>query len=523
MAKAQRYYSSSKEEEWRSWPCDDFPKERLSYLVLGELAGKLRNVALRERWKLAVKLISDPCEWDTVGEEKKAEIYATHRRAKPNPCLERLVEKLVEARILTKRARDRIKVFLGAFLIPKMAKKTVRIIVNAIPTNELLASIPKVVLPGLRSLDELILKNDFFVEYDGKSYYNQFELGDAVKAFFGLRVGKTNYVWSTGPMGWAPMVFIAQSATEVLCEDVEDKDVDKTAYIDNVYLWGKGPSTENIRASQRRFETRCESANALFSVTKELSPTGDVIGVHVDCKKKTEQLTSKFVEKLKGLKENMDAVFNDGLEGVTHRHIWKLFGSIVWATRILRVPFLEYPDFWFWIRRRAGYLTRFPDLWERPCKIPGNVVLDIGRLLDRLIENKAYQLKKEEEPVPAVDLYVDASGCGIGACIPTEDTMMSGHLPNGKKNKTIAYYELYALYKGLQWAHRKFPHTKNWRVYTDNTNVEAWVRKGMGPSYEHVTLLQKINALGPFTLHRVKSASNFADKPSRIAAATRRA
>jgi len=60
-------------------------------------------------------------------------------------------------------------------------------------------------------------------------------------------------------------------------------------------------------------------------------------------------------------------------------------------------------------------------------------------------------------------------------------------------------------------------------VFTDNTNVEAWVRKGVGPTYTHTKLLKDLETLGPFTLHRVASANNFADKPSRVAAAPRRA
>ncbi len=510
-----------KDQAWRNWDCDDFPKERLCYLVLNELASQLKDSALRERWKLAVKLISDPCEWQWVDKEAKEAIYAEHRRAKPNPCLERYVDKLLEAGILTHRARDRIKVFLSAFLIPKISKQRVRIIVNAIPTNELLVAIPKVVLPGMQTVDELVLANDFFVEYDGHSYYNQFGLGEAVRDFFGLRIGKQNYVWSTGPMGWAPMVFIGQCATEILCADDKDgTDVSKLVYIDNCMFWGKASKEKEVQDSQRRFEARCAKANAKFSVTKKAGPTGDVLGLFVDCEKKTVRLQDKFVKKLIELKSNMACVFNEGVEGVTHRDIWKLFGSIMWGARILRIRYHSYPDFWFWIRRRAGYLTRFPELWDKPCKMPRNAIEDVKRLIEKMIENEPYCLLKHK-PDASIDLYVDASGVGVGACIPSAEAIMSDHLPRVKTKVSIAYYELYALVHGLKWARRRFPEVKNWSVFTDNTNVEAWVRKGVGPTYIHTKLLKELDSLGAFTLHRIASASNFADKPSRVVVAQR--
>lgn len=511
----------SRDGEWRQWDCDDFPKERLSYLVLNELAAQSGDEELLNRWRTAVKWINDPREWDVVDEGARNRVYAENRRATPNPCLERHLVKLVEAGILTKRARDRIKVFLTSFLIPKISKQRVRIIVNAIPTNDLLACIPKVVLPKITDVEELVRGNDFFVEYDGQSYYNQYALGDAVKAFFGLRVGKENYVWSTGPMGWAPMVFIGQAGTEVLIHDKEDHvDVSKLAYIDNVYFWGRRPHESELRNSQVRFESRCKRANAKFSVTKDLSPTGDVLGLFVDCEKKTVSLQGKFVSKLRELLANAELFFNDGVVGLTHRHIWKLFGSIMWGARILRIPFHQYPDFWFWIRRRAGYLTKYVDLWDRECKMPANAIRDVRRLLARLIENRPYELLKHD-PDQTIELYVDASGSGIGACIPTADAFMSRHLPKVKDKVSIAYYELYALVAGLKWAKKEFPAVKNWKVFTDNTNVEAWVRKGVGPTYIHTKLLSELSTLGSFTLHRVASANNFADKPSRIAAAPR--
>ena len=186
--------------------------------------------------------------------------------------------------------------------------------------NELFAAIPKVLLPLAADVERLVLRYAGFVEVDGTSYYNQFLLPPCVADYFGLRIGKKNYRWNTGPMGWSPMVFIGHSGLEVLLYDPKNNElsVETLGYIDNGYFFAddKKGSDDAVK----RFFQRTHLVGGTFKITKEYSDKGDVLGRYVDCSAKTVSLQAKFVDKLVLLQDNLKTVWKE----LTHRELRRM-------------------------------------------------------------------------------------------------------------------------------------------------------------------------------------------------------
>lgn len=483
---------------------------RIKTFVLSEMAERCPS-EIKERWKVARATLEDPTFWDLKSPEAVKEQFGKYRRSRPSPQLGRYVEKLVRVGILKETPRNKIKLFLRGFIIPKLSKKKVRIIINAIPTNELFSSIPKVMLPTRAALEKCVRKFNFFLEADGVSYYNQYTMGPECQKFFGLRINGKNYVWTTAVMGWSSSVFIGQAGVEVLGYDDEDRleDVDKLLYIDNVYTFGMTAAATD--RSWSRMKQRTTQADAVFEVTTPTCTEGDVLGVHINLESRTMSLTQKIVDKLKLLDSKLDLV-----QYLTHRDAWKIFGSINWAAGILGTPMCSYPIFWFWVLRRASVLAGNPLLWDRPVFWNEAIRADLQKLLKKLIENIPRTVN-ESRFLDTESLYVDASNSGIGAYLPSQDDFYARPLTQPESKKRIAFAELVALYEGLRWAKRRRPDVNHWDVFTDNTNVASWWKRKKGPSFSHCQLLQKIIELGmDFDLQWISTKENLADKPSRV-------
>lgn len=243
--------------DWRQWPSDDFPTSRIDYDAVTHLS-KDCPLPLQERWSKARGLLTDPRQWNWRIDKVKKEIFAKHRRAVPAGALMRHLDKLTAAGILKREARDKIKIFLKAFEVPKIKKLRVRLIINAIPTNDLTGDPMGMHLPTERDVEEAVLNFNYFLEVDGTSYYNQFPLTREVAAYFGLRIGDGNFVWCTGPMGWKEMPAAAQACTDVIAYHPGPGRT--LGYLDNVYAtrtMRSGSTRNTLKPSGQKSELEC--------------------------------------------------------------------------------------------------------------------------------------------------------------------------------------------------------------------------------------------------------------------------
>ena len=496
------------EPDWSNWPCDDFPMSRLDYNAISRQARRVPK-EMEIAWSRARSMLTDPSQWNWESPILTREIRAKHRRAIPVKAFKRHLQKLLDSGVIRKAARDKIQIFLTAFEIPKWKKSRVRLIVNAIPTNRLTGEPMNMHLPGDYDIETAVLKFEYFLEADGKSYYNQFPLSAEVAYYFGLRIDNGNFVWSTGPMGWKEMPSCAQAATNVMTYDSSPGAT--LSYIDNVYVFGGQP----MEVSQRwnRLQERFKDANAVFELTTNIKQEGPLLGRHVNLKDKTIALLDSFVEKMKQVRESLDACWHLA----TNRDVWRIIGAINWGSRVLRIGMYATPHYWVWVRRRARDLIRYDVLWDKPAYVWPTAFKEIKILLDMLIKNTPRSLLRCDDE-KRTTIFVDASDLGVGAVCHGD--WYSRPLHKNEIGLPIALRELIAVREGLKWATRKGSQSL-WHIFTDNQNVVSWLRKKSGPSILHCKILGEIFSIlndAELRIEWIPSGQNMADAPSRLRA-----
>jgi len=507
-----------------SWPLD-IPDdlECLNYTAMKELAKGSPN---EDAVKRAISLVDDYSAYCSLYKDG----YKT-TCCQPSRDFEHDVPHLSTQKFVEKVKRNEVKNFVHGFTVPKPKKKKQRTVLDGRNENALQRPPPEMTgphkLPGLQEIEDATRRYSYCCEYDGRGWFHQFRLHPKISRHWVLRMGGERYAWMRMPMGWSHSVWIAHvCATELARVEVEGVHV--LVYIDNVYFFSNDVS--KINEARAVFEERCQRVSACFEVT---TPTGQemtVLGVQIDLKNKTVALTSAFIDKLDVLVAMFDHLwYNKNNDGNTYRPssfaIWKVFGAITWATRILGIKLCRFPRWTAWLCRRAGQLAKDPSLWEKPCAIWDSAREELRSLIA--------QLRPDEEGVPRTRnvaqvpgpqtqvVWADASNTGFGIVLDGLgiDDVIARRWSPIMLRKTIAERELYALLQGVRAA-LKLGTSQHIHVMCDNSNVVCWVNRGRGKSFFSNSLLAELDSLleqhGAFvTVEWIPSEKNLADEPSR--------
>jgi hypothetical protein len=371
----------------------------------------------------------------------------------------------------------------------------------------------------LKDVDEAIATYAWVTELGGKGWFHQFPLHPEISRNWTLLVDGTPYRWTRMPMGWSWSVFVAQSVAEAIVRQVAKAhpDVRVITYIDNIYIFGH--SHADVQRATATFLVVCERVSATFEVTTPPGTVCDVIGIRVDLERKTASLTERFMTKFHGVLPHLSAIFQN--EKVSTRMIWKLFGNLMWGARVLQLPLCQWPRFLHWIRHRARQLHENPSLWERPCHIWPLALRDLQNFCRRVADNTPRAALPDYGVSTApIEVYTDASDVGYGVIVhtPGGTVVRAGTwLPHLKKIP-IQERELIAAALGTLYATVSLGAPRV-HLYTDNTNVVTWLRRGHGPTHRVNSVLQSllraINDLRSIVVTWVPSAENPADGPSR--------
>lgn len=509
----QHHHDVEKDSKaFKNWPLDNFPTTRVNVQALLKLAevSELSPLADILQFFFNPEIFHRLFEGRTSG-PYRGESFALYRH----------MNQLTQLRILVPLARRQARVWMSLFTVPKEKKRTQRVIVNAVPLNELQNMIPGPLdLPGLSDIEELVREHEFFCETDGVSWYNQFELPAWTLPYFAVRMRGKTFAWNTLPMGWKSSVTIAHAASLIL-HHLPNSSSRPMVYIDNGYRFGSSP--ESLNRDLEKVLSRAGSCGAVLTVTTPVCQEGTVLGVRVNLLHKTLSLPDSFISKLKQLNEALQRL-NGSRRQPSHRLIWKVLGSIFWAVRVLGIPACSFPQVMQWIRSRARILGSRPELWEKPCHMGPFFVQHLANLLRRIEKNAPRSLKnifgKTFPQRSHAQLWVDASDKGWGAVLlyETQLKICSGVFPASMKVSPIAYRELYAFEHGLRWA-QSFG-VGPVKVYSDNTNVVSWINRwSAGPPFVMQWLLrlyQEFYVKGVIQeLSWIPSDLNPADKPSR--------
>lgn len=489
-----------------SWPLDVPDVELVDYKRLLQLP--VKDPEVRGRLERGVALCTDPREFEALFFERRTTGVFARESRDFEPHLSYLLKRNYLSRGAVKRA-------IVGFTIPKMKKRTLRGILDGRPVNQAQKPPPRTALATMEDIEVAVREYGHYCELDGKGWFNQFGMDDKIQENWGLKIGGEWYRWTRLPMGWSYSVFVAHTATEALAS-FELEGVRILIYIDNVYVFGR--TKELVDQGVDIFLDRCKQVGATFTVTTPTSTSGTILGIHADLEKKTFCLPEDFVDKVAKLRSELSGLFQN--ERVSTRELWVLFGNLMWAARILHEPLYRYPRWMAWVSQRARQLHANPLLWDKPCHIWPTALSDLKALTTRVCDNRVYDLHQQEV---TTEVFTDASDKGYGVVIP--DTEEGGGQTYAAwwtismRKHTIAERELVAAVLALAHLRRtekgKTPH---YHLYTDNTNVVAWLTRRRGPNFFVNALLRDLfDGSEPFQLSVtwIPSAANPADGPSR--------
>ena len=501
--------------EESDWPLDakDVPFIwKLACLKLAE------GTPREERVKHALGLISEPEEYAKLRDFSKEAAVTQPRESR---AFVRHKDDLLGKRYITPIARARVKQFVTGFTVPKPKKQTLRSILDGRPQNAEQFRPPHTDMAGLEDMRENTLKYALCQELDGVSYFNQFEMHPEIAAHWVIKIGKERFAWNRMPMGWSHAVYVAHTVTELLADVQHPRGV-IMVYIDNVYIFGH--DREAIDELTVAFLERCKTVNASFEITTPTTDSLVVLGVVCDTKAKTFSLPKPFLDKFEKVSEVLEDCFaaygnHDG-DLPTTEVLWKVFGALMWGTRVLNIHLCRYGSFMNWLSRRASQLAAMPHLWTAPCTIWPAALEDLRRLIGVVLLNEPRSVVVPLESDYDHVMFTDASNTGLGIVhCGAELTRTTSKLwSTNMKATIIAERELYALVEGVREAKEALPGVRRILAFNDNTNVIAWVKRRRGKSALSNRLLVDLERiLGSTTLvvEYVASKANIADEPSR--------
>ena len=471
-----------------------------------------------ENVKYGLGLISGISEYTKLRDPTKPLVDTPARESRD---LHRHKQSLLANRYITPIARHRVKKFVVGFTVPKPKKMTLRGVLDGRPQNAEQVRPPDPHLAGLERMRELTLEFPLCQELDGISYFNQFQWDPEIAAHWVVKLGKERFTWDRMAMGWSHAVFVSHTVTEWLCDIPGHPDAVIMAYIDNVYVFGR--SHEAINALTAAFLDRCKSVNAAFEVT---TPTADslvILGVQCDTRNKTFALPQTFLDKFKKVLTVLDDCFLSGSDNQglpTTEIMWKVFGALMWGTRVLGIHLYKYGVFMNWLSRRASQLAAMPHLWTSPCAIWPSALSELRELIGVVLVNEPNSIVPQLNADIDHIMFTDASNTGFGVvhCGQLLTSTTSKAWTSFMKNTIIAEKELFALVEGVREAKASLSEVKKILAYNDNTNVIAWVKRRRGKSSLSNRLIRDLfKLLGSTTLvvEYVASAENIADEPSR--------
>ena len=463
-----------------------------------------------ENVKYGLGLISGISKYTKLRDPTKPLVDTPARESRD---LHRHKETLLANRYITPIARHRVKKFVVGFTVPKPKKMTLRGVLDGRPQNAEQVRPPDPHLASLERMRELTLEFPLCQELDGISYFNQFQWDPEIAAHWVVKLGKERFTWDRMAMGWSHAVFVSHTVTEWLC--------DIPGHPDAVYVFGR--SHEAINALTTAFLDRCKSVNAAFEITTPTADSLAILGVQCDTKNKTFALPQTFLDKFKKVLTVLDDCFVSGSDhqGLpTTEIMWKVFGALMWGTRVLGIHLYKYGVFMNWLSRRASQLAAMPHLWTSPCAIWPSALSELRDLIGVVLVNEPNsivpQLNAEIDHV----MFTDASNTGFGVvhCGPLLTSTTSKPWKSFMKGTIIAEKELFALVEGVREAKASLSEVSRILAYNDNTNVIAWVIRRRGKSSLSNRLIRELfKLLGSTTLvvEYVASADNIADEPSR--------
>lgn len=387
-----------------------------------------------------------------------------------------------------------------------------RLITALKPLNQRQRKPPTMDLPAVHSFMERLLRCNWVLQFDAKSYFFQFALNRAIALYFAaLATGNRGLavlivLWVLA-MGWSFAPCIAQRFANGVCLETllrcKQCEAEAVAWVDN---FGLGSANWTATCKLRdTFLTICDEFGLTLKPS-ELAPTQEFIalGMVFQLQNKTIRLADKFLIQLSEATKLRK-------EKPTARTFFVAMGGIFWSVfTTTRKALCFYPRLVQFLRTLSGGLQRGLRSWDEVLDIPSDVEDELTELEGVILSNEPIfyaDLIAPDEPLAT--LWADASETAAGFVLEYEGYDIcwgSCPFPSSIKGSSIYFKEMWAAAESLWISSLMLNHIKLGcgLVYAgDNQAVINSIRKGHARSNMGNFILARVfRATGGRTLHQ---------------------
>ena len=429
-------------------------------------------------------LITKPAAFaDALLPEARQELRKTGRKVSRH-MLHHL-DTLVEYGVLTE-ADAHPYLTLPAFTVSKKSGGQ-RFIVDARRLNALMTRPPDMRLQDITEVTQRVAAASWVVMADARSWFYQFPVHKEIQRYFEVRLGGERKTFvktflTVMCMGWSHSPAIANRSARVLLPPEHG-----IVWIDNFIA--VGDSLPEAQARYADFISRCEKVGAAlnFDDTQHGVPLQDftVFGIHFDLTRHRFRMDTAWVQKVLGREEYKEVVNGH----TTPRRAFRVFGSFVWQSYVMRTPMCYMPAVLSFVRRIAKQTHSNNARWDSRVAVPPSVQAEtVART--RLIEDNEWYTP--QNPPPTIELWTDASSTAWAAVLvlPGGESVSQGAFEGSDADTNIFLKEAYAVWQGVRMMQRV--REASVTCHIDNLGLVFALRKGHCANYRGNLLLQEI-------------------------------
>jgi len=339
-----------------------------------------------------------------------------------------------------------------AFKVAEPHKQRCRCIFDC-RINDVFKTTPKYTLKTKTQIRaQLNRENIIFLQFDFKSFYDQFVLSYLVRKFFGVLGHDDMFYWlCLLPMGFRLAVACAQAAMWLFL-NFERGSVQAATCIDNVCLSGERKTTLGVahhfllrvercgftlNGFEEKSYTSMSEEDKLKKLESLIESEPEFLGEKYDLFKKTRSMTEKTLGKLILVWEAIGDLLREGrFSFITGRQFFSLIGILVYSTGVLNINTHPFYNLFKKIRKMSGILSK-TEAWDDP--MPSHLTRDEFGVLEEWIKivktNRPVDMVAGVKKAPPLnvlkaELFVilDASKVGWGAVIFDENRKFRKYL-----------------------------------------------------------------------------------------------
>lgn len=351
--------------------------------------------------------------------------------------------------------------------------------------------------PPLRDIVDAaldILPNSWAVCFDLVSSFFQVKYAHHVKGHFAIKTPHGCYAFKRMVMGARSSPECMEVITQILAHEAVARagtaaTIQIRTHIDNVRFLGANKS--HVESTARAFLTICKEASVAINdepLVNQAHQHGEFLGMTFDYQKGTVCMSQKSLTKL----DTREAFIDD--QQSTFAEILSLFGSCVFASRVLRIPLAGYYNILKFIRRRGSSFSTGELKLEDAAEVWPSVQRLWHDLVRRLRKNAPVRHGGSSPSLEPIILVTDASVTGFGGALFFRGRVetYSGRWPTTRRCDDINALEMSAVekcashFQGIlaQIYEAESANPPSLVVLVDNSSTMHVLRKGHAREFE---------------------------------------